>query len=235
MTLARTTYVCADNADHRGMRSWARNLQALIAFWAGRPQESLRFAQAGTDISTQITGSITSWLASSEARASAQLGQANEARTALARAADYRDRIVADDLDQIGGLFAFPLAKQHYYAADTYVFLSGADTDTDREATQVIILYENGTAEDRAFGDEAGGRSDLALARLRGGALDGAREALAPVFDLPPANRIGGVISSINRVHDALRAPSVTASPLARDLRDEIEAFGRTPVAAVTA
>lgn len=66
MTLARTTYVCADNADHPGMRAWARNLQALIAFWAGRPQESVRFAQAGADIGGPVTGSVMAWLASSE-------------------------------------------------------------------------------------------------------------------------------------------------------------------------
>lgn len=235
MTLARTTFVCADNAGHLGMRAWARNLQALIAFWAGRPQESVRFAQAGADIGAAVTGSVTAWLASSEARAWAQLGNADQARAALARAADHRDHHTSDDLDEIGGLFAFPLAKQHYYAADAHVFLSGADTDADREATQALALYESSQDQDRAFGDEAGARSDLALARLRGGALDGTREALAPVLDLPPAMRIGGIIASVNRVHDALRNPAISTSPLARDLRDEIETFDRTPAAAITA
>ena len=42
MTHARTLYVCADNADHQGLRAWARGLQSLIAYWAGRPQEAAR-------------------------------------------------------------------------------------------------------------------------------------------------------------------------------------------------
>ena len=235
ITLARTTYVCADNADHHGMRAWARNLQALIAFWAGRPQESVRFAQAGSEIGAPVNGSVMAWLASSEARAWAQLGNADQARAALARAADHRDRLAPDDLDQIGGLFAFPLAKQHYYAADAHVFLAGADADADHEATQALALYEAAPDEDRAFADEAGARTDLAVARLRAGALDGARDALAPVFDLSPAKRIGGIITSVNRVHEALRNPAIATSPLASDLRDEIETFGRTPAAAITA
>jgi tetratricopeptide (TPR) repeat protein len=235
ITLARTTSVCADNADHHGMRAWARNLQALIAFWAGRPQESVRFAQAGSELGAPVTGSVMAWLASSEARAWAQLGDADQARASLARAADHRDRHAPDDLDHIGGLCAFPLAKQHYYAADAHIFLTGAETDADREATQALALYEAAPDDDRAFGDEAGARSDLALARLRAGALDGTRDALAPVFDLPPDKRIGGIITSVNRVHNALRDPAISTSALARDLRDEIEAFGRTPAAAITA
>lgn len=235
MTLARTMYVCADNADHLGLRAWARNLQSLIAYWAGRPQEAARYAQSGSEIAAPLTGSVKTWLASSEARAWAQLGATDEARTALARAVGHRERLQADDLDEIGGLFTFPQAKQHYYAASTKVYLEGLYADAASEATQALELYESSDAEGRAFADEAGARAELALARIQGGELDGARAALDPVLEYGPELRIGGIVASAGRVHAALRDRRYKDSTVARGLRDEIESFSQRPAAALTA
>jgi len=42
MTHARTLYVCADNADHQGLRAWARGLQSLVrALWSCPVSSSL--------------------------------------------------------------------------------------------------------------------------------------------------------------------------------------------------
>lgn len=235
MTLARTMYVCADNADHLGLRAWARNLQSLIAYWAGRPQEAARYAQSGSEIATTLSGSVTTWLASSEARAWAQLGATDEARTALACAVDHRERLQADDLDEIGGLFAFPQAKQHYYAAGAYVYLDGLHADAASEAMRALELYESSDAESRAFADEAGTRAELALARIHEGQLDGARDALDPVLKYGPELRIGGIVASVGRVHAALRDRRYKDSTIARGLRDEIESFSQRPAAALTA
>jgi tetratricopeptide (TPR) repeat protein len=235
MTLARTMYVCADNADHLGLRAWARNLQSLIAYWAGRPQEAARYAQSGSEIAGPLSGSVTTWLASSEARAWAQLGATDEARTALARAAGHRERLQSDDLDDIGGLLTFPQAKQHYYAAGTYVYLDGLHTDAASEATQALELYESGHAENRAFADEAGTRAELALARIYDGQLDAVRDALDPVLEYGPELRIGGIVASVGRVHVALRDRRYKDSTIARGLRDEIESFSQHPAAALTA
>ncbi|GIF98071.1 hypothetical protein [Catellatospora citrea] len=235
MTLARTMYVCADNADHLGLRAWARNLQSLIAYWAGRPQEAARYAQSGTEIAAPLSGSVTTWLASSEARAWAQLGAVDEANAALVRAAGRRERLQADELDEIGGLFTFPQAKQHYYAAGTYVYLNGLHTDAAVEATHALELYESTNAESRAFADEAGTRAELALARIHEGQLDGARDALDPVLDYRPELRIGGIIASVGRVHTALRDGRYKESAIARGLRDEIESFSQRPAAALAA
>jgi len=235
MTQARTLYVCADNADHNGLRAWARGLQSLIAYWAGRPQEATRYAQAGTDMAHALNGSVSTWLASLEARAWAMLSARDEATAAIARAEDRRAAYEPDDLDAIGGLLTFPQAKQHYYAAGAYVFLEGEESRAQREAQASIELYESGDTQVRSFSDEAGAHAELALARVRTGELDGARDALAPVLDLPPERRIGGIVASAGRVHDALRTRSYATSPLARDLRGEIEAFCHVPAAALPA
>lgn len=235
MTQARTMFVCADNADHHGLRAWARGLQSLIAYWAGRPQDAVRYARSGADLAANLTGTVTAWLPSLEARAWALLSAAGEAAAAIGRAADRRAQHQPDDLDQIGGLLSFPVAKQHYYAAGAYVFLPGEQANAQREAAAAIELYERGDPRRRSYSDEAGAHADLALSRVTDGELDGAREALTPVLDLEPERRIGGIVASAARVHDALRARPYAASPAARSLREQIEAFCQVPAAALPA
>jgi tetratricopeptide (TPR) repeat protein len=237
MTHARTLYVCADNADHHGLRAWARGLQSLIAYWAGRPHEALRYAQSGSEHAVTVTGSVAAWLPALEARAWALMGDRDEAGDALGRAADRRATHRPDDLDAIGGLLAFPPAKHSYYAAGTYVCLEGQKQQerAQSEALSALGLFEHGRSEDRSFSDEAGARAELALARVKAGHVDGAREALAPVLALEPERRIGGIVTSAARVHHALRGGRHAASPVIQSLREEIEGFCRVPAAALPA
>lgn len=69
MTQARTAYVCADNADHHGMRAWVRGLQSLIAYWDGRHQEASKYAALGISQVAGVTGTSTVWLSCLQARA----------------------------------------------------------------------------------------------------------------------------------------------------------------------
>jgi hypothetical protein len=62
--------------------------------------------------------------------------------------------------------------------------------------------------------------------------IDGAAEALRPVLDLPPEQRIGGIVASVKRVHQALGVPDYRTVPLARDTRQEIESYSQIPAAA---
>jgi tetratricopeptide (TPR) repeat protein len=233
MTQARTVYVCADNADNNGLRAFARSMQSLIAYWAGRPQEAVRYAIAGSEVAGNVTGSTTAWLPSLEARAWAQLSDADKAHDAIGRARDARERITPDDLDTMGGILTFPLAKQRYYAAGALVYLDGEAAEGGGEATAALELYEQGDIADRSYGDEAGARAELAVARIQEGDLDGAYEAVGPVFDLPPERRNNGIVASAMRVHLALRDPRFTGSAVARNARGEIEDFCQRPVAAL--
>lgn len=235
MTHARTMFVCADNADHLSLRAWARGLQSLIAYWAGRMQEAVRYAEAGAMFTGDQRGSVTAWLPALEARAWAQLGQVADARAAVERARERRDLVIPDQLDAMGGLMAFPLAKQHYYAAGAYVHLGDADEAAEAEAEAALDLYQNRNSSEWSFSDQAGARSELALARVHRGELAGAREALDPVLELEPERRIGGIVASANRVHTALREPDFTDAREAKELRDEIEAFCQLSAARLTA
>lgn len=235
MTHARTLYVCAENAGHTGLQAWARGLQSLVAYWAGRPQEAVRYAQSGTEIAAGLTGSVSAWLPALEARAWAVMAQADEAAQALGRASDQRTQHQPDDLDAMGGLLTFPHAKQSYYAAGAYVYLDGEPQRAQAEALSALELFEHGRPEDRSFSDEAGARAELALSRVHADQVEGAREALAPVLELSPERRIGGIVASAARVHQALSDRRHAGSPLARDVREEIESFCRVPAAALPA
>ncbi|MGZ9928314.1 hypothetical protein ACXNSR_00300 [Streptomyces sp. NC-S4] len=46
-TQARTAHMCGELAGHNGLRVWVRGLQALIAYWDGRPADAVRLAEAG--------------------------------------------------------------------------------------------------------------------------------------------------------------------------------------------
>ncbi|MDI1463621.1 hypothetical protein QEZ54_21795 [Catellatospora sp. KI3] len=234
MALARTMYACADNADHGCLRSWARGMQSLIAYWAGRPQEAARFAESGSAMAAEATGTVTCWLAGSQARAHAVLGAVEATRLALVRADDLRERHASDDLDALGGQLTFSLARQHSYAAQAYAMLPECAQQAAHEATRALALFGSGPAEHRSYRDEAAARCALALSRVHTGEPDGARDALVPVLSLDLPRRVTEVMVSVDRVYTALRERRYADAPVARQLRDEIEFFAQRPASALT-
>ncbi|MFF3343200.1 hypothetical protein [Streptomyces flavidovirens] len=226
LTQARTAFVCADNADHNGLRAWIRGIQSLVSYWAGRTRESVRYAQAGAAFATNSTSSV--WLPMSEARAWAALGNANQARAAIERAENAWDAVRDDEVDELGGLCTFGQTRQIYYAAEALSWLPSQAATARDYATRAVDAYEDSSSPEWAFGDQAGSRSALAIARIQAGELEGAAESVAPVLALAPEQRINGIIHAAQRVHSALRN-----SPLAEDgadLQEQIEIFTRTPL-----
>jgi len=236
MTHARTALLCANNAEHTSLAAWVRGLQSLITYWAQRPREALEYAQTGQQL-PGTAGSVTVWLASLEARAWARLGNGAASREAIARASDLREQLTRNDLDEIGGMCYFSRPRQLYYSSDAGAALpehdeSGLHEETEAFAADAVAAYEQAPDEEKSFGDEAGSRTDLAIARVRTGNLEGAREAVRPVLDLPVALRIHGVVTSVLDIHRAVTAQAADA-PLARDIQEEIETYCRTPAAAL--
>lgn len=233
MTHARAAFVCADNAEHDGLRAWVRGLQSLIAYWSGRHSEAVHYAQAGAEFADRTGGSARVWLGVSEARGWAALGNAVEARTALDRADHAWDGHTPDDLDDIGGICTFSRARQLYYAADAMTWLPVEGDAAAMAAESAVEAYSDPQAVEWAFGDQAGSHASLAIARLSQGELDGAVEAVDPILDLLPTQRINGVLASVRRVHAAVASSPHADERVAGHLREEIEAFTRTPAAAL--
>lgn len=231
LTQARAAYACADNAGHDGLRSWIRGLQALITYWSGRLDDSVRYARLGAEAADRSRGTAAVWLASAEARSLAALSRFDDARSALNRASDAREQVQFDELDQLGGLCTFSRPRQLYYAADTLTWGGATEAaHAERLALDALDAYESAPDAERAFGDEAGTRCDLAVARVARGELDGATEAMAPVLELSTDLRIHGVMTSVDRVHQALNALDAPSRG-AVELSTAIEGFSSNRLA----
>jgi hypothetical protein len=233
LTQARTAFLCAENADHNGLRAWIRGLQALIAYWAERPLESIRYAQSGADYAARSGNTTTIWLAVGEARAWAAVGNAAEARAAIERGERAWDSLRPDEVDELGGVCTFSRPRQLYYAAEAFSWLPSEAEEGERYAAQAVEAYADTSRPEWDFGDQAGSHADLAIARIARNELEGAVEAIRPVLELPPERRINNVVTSVERVHRALTGSSFATD--GRDLQERIEMFTRTPLRTITA
>jgi hypothetical protein len=227
LTQARTAYICAEQADHPGLRAWIRGLQSLISYWAGRPQDAVRYAQAGAEFAGNTTAV---WLPASEARGWAVLGNDEAAQAAMHCAEDAWPDVKPDELDALGGICTFGRTRQLYYAADTLAWLPAHAAPAEDYSAQAVTAYQDTTGSEWAFGDQAGSHADLAIARVALGELDGAVEAIDAVLELPVEQRNHGIVVSVRRLSNAvLRSPLSAES---RELQERIEVFSRTTVAA---
>ncbi|MCX5196143.1 hypothetical protein OOK31_19955 [Streptomyces sp. NBC_00249] len=231
MMQARTAAVCAEQADHPAMGAWVRGLQSLISYWADRPTDALHYARQGAAQAASQHGTVTVWLAGLEARAASLIGDADTVTRATRRATDLRETTVPDDLDALGGLLTFPRVRQDYYDVEAHVLLGHGDAQLAQRAERAVGGFSDPGHADWAFGDAAGARTNLGLARLWTGDLDGAAEAVRPVLDLSADQRNAGIIHSARRVRSALLQPGYRDAAVARELREEIETFSRPALA----
>lgn len=231
MLQARTAVLCAEQAGHPGLQAWLRGLQSLVAYWAGRHAEAVRYAEAGRQYAAQAGGTSAVWLPASAARAYAALGNAEQAKAAITEAEDAWSRVRPDEMDEMGGICTFNQPRTLYYASDALAWLPGEAANTERYALRAAQAYADPNDPAWAFGDQAGSHANLAIARVASGDLDAAAEALAPVLDLPADQRINGIIHSVRRVHQAITRAGHAGD--ARDLIDGIEHFTHTPANAL--
>ncbi len=207
MTHARAAFTAADNAGHDGLKAWAKGLQSLIAYWAGRYDDSVRYAGEGSQFALHSPNTSAVWLAAGEARSLAALGRYEEARGAVDRATEARDQVRRDDLDELGGFCTFNRPRQLYYAAEALAW-AGPDfaEESERFALEATAAYDAAPSSDRAFGDEAGTRCALAIARIHRGEFEGAADAMVGVLVLPIAQRTHGVVTAVEHVENRLAA-----------------------------
>ncbi len=226
---ARAALLCADRAGHPGLRLWSRVEQGRVAYWNGAPGEALHHFAAAEQDAAAVTGTLPAHLAVQQARAHAALGDAASTQAALARAADAREHVRPDDLDEIGGgSLTLPLATQLMVRADALSYLPGhAEVESAaEEAVQILDTPDHGGSD---YGNLVCARVDLALARVRQRDVDGARDALNPVLELPASRIYHGIRTQVQRLRAPLADPGYHSSPAARDLATQIEHVAQTP------
>jgi len=230
--LLRAGWAYANIISHDGLRGMLRARLSYVMYWRGRYAESRDLAGSGLRYAPQ--GLVGANLHLEQARALARLGDPDAARRAVGLAHAAWEERRHDGLAEIGGE-EFALSK-----AATYSMAGGAlaETSHGREAAveleRAISLYDEGPGpgEHHGVAGKALAGADLAMVRLRSGALDAAEAALGPVLALPPAQRLATLTARLALIRRELAAPLFRDSQQARDIGDQIEDFGQKAVTA---
>ena len=222
--LARAAWTYGRVIDHGPLMGWARGTQALAAIWDQRYPDAVRHAEDG--LSHVPAGAGTVRLHAIRARALAAHGDYAQARAAMTAAGKARVDAQGDELhDGVAGEFAFDDAKLHYYQALT--LNDACDPDAaERAAAAAISLYQAVPARARSYGCDALARVQLARAQLMSEKLEDAAQALAGVLTLDPQLRIGSLAQHLQACRQLLSQPSFRASATARQLDQQLAAFG---------
>ncbi len=231
--LIRAGYASATAIDHRSLRGMLRAKLSDTMYWRGWYKEGRDAAADGLRYIS--SGSLGADLHLNHARAAARLGDLEAARRSVGLAHDAQASDHRDDLAEIGGEeFRLSRATQHGIAGAALAGIKDGEQEAAEELEGAISLYDNGPGpgEQHWFGGKALASIDLALVRLRLGALDAASSALEPVLILPVPQRVSAMTTRLARVRDELASPVFRHSARAGDLDDQIEDFSRDAVTA---
>ncbi len=231
--LNRAGWAYANAIDHRPLMAWSRGQLSVIAYYRGRFEEARELALNGIEYLS--TGPHAASLHIYHARAEGRIGDAGAVRQAVrdaheARASDYDN----DELLELGGNFVISEATHYWLVGSALATAAGAEREAAEALEGAIGLYEEGprTGELHWFAGKPLAGIDLAVVRLRSGALDAAAEAVQPALSLSAAQRISEVANRLAVVRGELGAPIFSGSPQARDLGGQIEEFVRESVVA---
>jgi transcriptional regulator with XRE-family HTH domain len=225
-THARAAWLCADNADHHGLRAWIRATQRTAAHWEHRFPDAARYAEDGLRYAT--TGSAEAFLASALALDLAKAGQSDDARTALARARDATE-LIEQAGDELAGPFTCSPARAGGLWSEVYLALS-QPADALAEADRAVAAFEQTPAERRNVGSERMARTKQVRGHLALGQLDGAVEALSPILDTPAEHRVRPLLQRLDEVHTQALTCKQQDEPALRGLREAITDFRRQAV-----
>jgi hypothetical protein len=230
--LVRAGWAYANTIGHDSLRGMLRARLSYVMYWRGWYSESRDLAADGLRYASQ--GLVGANLHLEHARALARLGDPDAARREVGLAHAAQEAGYSDDLIQIGGEeFALSRAAACSMAGGALAEV-GDGREAAGELETAVSLYDAGPGpgEQHGIAGKALAGADLAVVRVRTGALDGAVAALEPVLILPPAQRVSTLTTRLTRVRNELAAPVFRGSPQARDLGNQIEEFGREAVTA---
>jgi hypothetical protein len=230
--LIRAGWAYAHAIDHRPLRGLLRLELSIVMYESGRFEESRSLAVSG--LTYLPAGTQGADLHLKHAQAAARLGDADAARRAVHEAHTAYDLDHTDELLEMGGKFLISRATHHGLAGAALTATEGAEGEAAAELERAIGFYDEGPQgrEQHWFAGKPLASIDLAMVRLRSGALDGAAAALEPALSLPAGQRITRVTTRLAVVRDELAAPIFHGSAQARDLGAQIEEFGREAVVA---
>lgn len=230
--LARAGWAYATIIDHRPLMARLRLCAAYAVYWDGHPEQAADLARSGLEYLAD--GQNAAQLHLLAGLAGARRGDQAGARQAIAAARDAGDRDHHDELLEIGGEFGFSRATQAYYAG--FVLAQARAAEAPAELEEAVARYAAGPepGEQHSRRCRMLAHTDLAVTRLRAGALDAAAAALEPVLALPPGERTAVQAQRLAVIRAELDQRVYRGSAQARGLGEQIAAFvpadlGRLP------
>ncbi|OVZ99448.1 hypothetical protein B9W64_37260 [Streptomyces sp. CS159] len=224
--LARAADLYGESARFEPLRAYADGILAYIAYFTGMPGEAVSKARRA-----QTYGGLGDVarrrLLAIEARAHGYLGDTDSARQALqlSLAAESGAR---DDLhDGVGGEFGFTPERLAMSSSSTALLIHDGE-QAEQSARQALDLVGQRPQASRSAHVLGGAAADLAMARLLANDVEGAADALTPLWDIPGDQRVTGVLVRTGQIQQFLAQPVYRASTLPRELRDRVEDFARS-------
>jgi transcriptional regulator with XRE-family HTH domain len=214
----------AEVIGHDELRAWLRGTQALIAFWSGRPRDSVRLAQSGRDYVRGGTGFVR--LCNIESRGWAHLGNRSETQRVIAMGHRARDLPgqPGELHDRIGGEFGFDEARQAFCNAGAYVQLGQARLAV-RASERALRLYDSEAERHRRYGGELSTRLQRVHADLLNRDLDAAEAGLEPLIAVPNLGTVAHLPAGLAEIRTLLGQRPYGNSREARELAERIRAF----------
>lgn len=221
---ARAAWLCAERADHHGLRAWVRATQHTAASWqndftraAGYAADGLRYA----------TGSASLFLASAHALDLARSGQHEQATAALHQAQQFTGAV---DGDELAGPFTCTVDRAIGFWAAAQLSL-GAPAMALDHASRSVAAFEDTAPDSRNQGSERMARMQLVRAHLALGQLAEAEQALNPVLETAPEHRVRPLLVLMHDVFTAANAEAHRATPVASRIRNQVRAFHQAATA----
>lgn len=224
--LASSSLAHATRSGEIYARAWAFGTLSLIARFNGDSSLSARHALRGLDL--PVVGTARCRLLSNAAESYANLGNEQSMKRFLALSQESLDQEAPESAPTVeDGIFYFPPARVHFYAASSLVQLPGVRSNEEAadQAELAVELFENSGPLVWSFNDILVAKVHLARARIKAGHFDGVLGALESVLLAPMQYRTSWHAHFLIRLNAEIAAKKLSTSQDGRTLSAAISAY----------
>lgn len=193
-----TARLAADDTDNMRLRACIRAQEAMLPYYYGRVEDSLKLARSAQELLPGTPSHATALAAAAEGRALARLGDLRGAERAMSTAQRYVDR--TDSPDPSDAAFRFNEKRLLLYLSGTLTYM-GEFARARRVQEEALRLY--GADPDLVI-DPALIKLDQAIGRASLRQVDESCELAADVVTTLPAEHRTRIV--LARVKDVVRA-----------------------------
>jgi hypothetical protein len=224
--LANAALAHATRSGEVYARGWAFGTLSLIARFNGNSSLSAQYAEKGLEL--PVVGTARCRLLSNAAEAYAILGNEQSMKRFLTLSVESLDQEVPPSAPTLeDGIFYFPRARVHFYAASSLVQLPGVRSNEEaaNQAELAVDLFEHSGPMVWSYNDILVAKVHLARARLQAGHVDGVLSALESVLLAPMQYRTSWHAHFLIRLNAELVAKKLSTAHDGRALATAIRAY----------